>query len=53
MKRGPANGSADADRRALDALYDVAYQELRRLAASVRRGSADLSLSPTTLVNEA
>jgi RNA polymerase sigma factor (TIGR02999 family) len=53
MKRSQTDASSDTDRRALDALYDVAYQELRRLAASVRRGSSDLSLSPTTLVNEA
>jgi RNA polymerase sigma factor (TIGR02999 family) len=49
----PGAGSGAGDRQALDALYDVAYGELRRLAASVRRGSANVSLSPTTLVNEA
>jgi RNA polymerase sigma factor (TIGR02999 family) len=42
-----------ADRQALDRLYQLAYEELRRLAASVRRGSPGLSVSPTTLVNEA
>lgn len=33
-------------------MFSAAYEELRRLAASVRRGDA-VSLSPTTLVNEA
>jgi RNA polymerase sigma factor (TIGR02999 family) len=41
-----------AERRALDLLYSATYEELRRLAASVRRGSSS-TLSPTTLVNEA
>lgn len=36
----------------LDRLFSTAYEELRRLAANVRRGDA-VSLSPTTLVNEA
>jgi RNA polymerase sigma factor (TIGR02999 family) len=49
----PLAGSPEADREALDELYDAAYEELRRLASSVRRGSPNLSLSPTTLVNEA
>jgi len=40
-------------RRALDELYSATYEELRRLAASVRRGSPGLTISPTTLVNEA
>ncbi|HYU15047.1 MAG TPA: ECF-type sigma factor [Candidatus Acidoferrum sp.] len=41
------------ERRSLDDLYSAAYEQLRRLAASVRRGSPALTLSPTTLVNEA
>jgi RNA polymerase sigma factor (TIGR02999 family) len=41
------------ERRALDRLYTATYEELRRLAASVRRGSSLVTLSPTTLVNEA
>ncbi|MFL5294326.1 MAG: ECF-type sigma factor [Myxococcales bacterium] len=41
------------ERRALDLLYSATYEELRRLAASVRRGSALVTLTPTTLVNEA
>src|SRR3954469_20571818 len=41
------------ERRALDLLYSATYEELRRLAASVRRGSSLATLTPTTLVNEA
>jgi RNA polymerase sigma factor (TIGR02999 family) len=42
-------------RRALDDLYAVVYEELRRLAAAIRRGdgSGTLTLTPTALVNEA
>ncbi|HEV2749347.1 MAG TPA: ECF-type sigma factor [Gemmatimonadales bacterium] len=41
------------DRGALDHLFSVTYEELRRLASSVRRSDPNASLSPTTLVNEA
>jgi RNA polymerase sigma-70 factor, ECF subfamily len=41
------------DRQALDLLFSVAYEELRRLASSVRRDEASSTLSPTALVNEA
>jgi RNA polymerase sigma factor (TIGR02999 family) len=41
------------DRRALDHVFSVTYEELRRLASSVRRSDPNASLSPTTLVNEA
>jgi len=41
------------DRNALDHLFSVTYEELRRLASSVRRSDPNASLSPTTLVNEA
>jgi RNA polymerase sigma factor (TIGR02999 family) len=41
------------DREALDRLFSVTYEELRRLAASVRRGDRAASISPTMLVNEA
>jgi RNA polymerase sigma factor (TIGR02999 family) len=41
------------DREALDHLFSVTYEELRRLASSVRRDDSHASLSPTTLVNEA
>src|SRR5256885_1774348 len=45
-------GSPD-DARALDELFSVTYEELRRLASVVRRGDPSATLSPTALVNEA
>ncbi|WP_031499076.1 ECF-type sigma factor [Bryobacter aggregatus] len=41
------------DRAALDHLFSVTYEELRRLASLVRRRDPGATLSPTTLVNEA
>ena len=38
-------------RRELDDLFSAAYEELRRLAASVRRHDRSATLSPTALVN--
>ncbi|HEU5217391.1 MAG TPA: ECF-type sigma factor, partial [Gemmatimonadales bacterium] len=50
----PGDSSAPpGDREALDALFSAAYEELRRLAASVRRGDPGATVSPTGLVNEA
>ena len=46
-------GSPRADRQTLDQLFSVTYEELRRLASSVRRGDPSATLSPTALVNEA
>jgi RNA polymerase sigma factor (TIGR02999 family) len=46
-------GETEAERRALDHLFSVTYEELRRLASSVRRNDPGATLSPTTLVNEA
>jgi RNA polymerase sigma-70 factor, ECF subfamily len=46
-------GTGDAERGALDALFSAAYEELRRLASSVRRDDPGATLSPTGLVNEA
>jgi RNA polymerase sigma factor (TIGR02999 family) len=40
-------------RRALDQLFCVTYEELRRLASTVKRGDPSITLSPTALVNEA
>jgi RNA polymerase sigma factor (TIGR02999 family) len=40
-------------RRALDDLFSVTYEELRRLASSVRRGDPSATFTPTVLVNEA
>jgi RNA polymerase sigma factor (TIGR02999 family) len=47
------DGSPPEDRRTLDLLYSATYEELRRLASSVRRNSPGLSISPTTLVHKA
>ena len=41
------------ERHALDDLFSVAYEELRRLAAAVRRDDPGATISPTALVNEA
>lgn len=40
-------------RHALDQLFSVTYEELRRLASAVKRGDPSVTLSPTALVNEA
>jgi RNA polymerase sigma-70 factor, ECF subfamily len=44
---------APAQRKALDELFSLTYEELRRLASAVRRGDPSATLSPTVLVNEA
>ena len=49
----PAADSADSDRQALNELFSVTYEELRRLAGSVRRDDPGATMSPTALVNEA
>jgi len=41
------------DRDTLDHLFSATYEELRRLAASVRRTDPGATISPTALVNEA
>jgi RNA polymerase sigma factor (TIGR02999 family) len=50
---GPGTPAPGADRRALDERFSLAYEELRRLASSVRRGESSATLSPTALVHEA
>ena len=60
---GPANSNWNSEsdgrsgnveqRRALDELFSVTYEELRRLASSVKRGDPSCTLNPTALVNEA
>jgi len=44
---------ASLGRGDLDQLFSSTYEELRRLAASVRRGDPSATLTPTALVNEA
>jgi RNA polymerase sigma factor (TIGR02999 family) len=41
------------ERRSLDHLFSLTYEELRRLATSVKRGDPSNTLTPTALVNEA
>lgn len=43
----------DPERQALDELFSVTYEELRRLAAQVRRDDPGATVTPTALVNEA
>jgi RNA polymerase sigma factor (TIGR02999 family) len=43
----------EEERRALNDLFSLAYEELRRLASTVRRGDPGATLNPTALVNEA
>lgn len=53
----PPNGDIDGPEfdeiGTLDDLFSVAYEELRRLAAVVKRNDPGATLSPTALVNEA
>ncbi len=51
--QGGATSLPARERRALDEVFSAAYEELRRLAASVRRGDPSATLTPTALVNEA
>lgn len=46
------NGTPE-ERKELDFLFSITYEELRRLASSVKRSDPGATLSPTTLVNEA
>jgi RNA polymerase sigma factor (TIGR02999 family) len=41
------------EKQALDHLFSATYEELRRLASSVRRDDPSETLNPTALVNEA
>lgn len=48
------NGSSTEENRlALNDIFSAAYEELRRLASTVRRGDPRATLNPTALVNEA
>src|SRR5216683_3619136 len=54
--RAVARGDADQtarERQDLDRLFSLTYEELRRLASSVKRGDPSNTLSATALVNEA
>lgn len=47
------HSAADGDQEAFDRVFDVVYEELRRLARQVRRGRASETLNTTALVHEA
>jgi RNA polymerase sigma factor (TIGR02999 family) len=49
----PERPAADIDRGQLDDLFSVTYEELRRLAATVKGGDPAATLNPTALVHEA
>jgi RNA polymerase sigma factor (TIGR02999 family) len=54
--RAVARGDVDQtarERQDLDRLFSLTYEELRRLASSVKRGDPSNTLSATALVNEA
>jgi RNA polymerase sigma factor (TIGR02999 family) len=53
MGSEPGELDLPVERQALNDLFSLAYEELRRLASSVRRGDPSATLSPTALVNEA
>src|ERR1700743_1367665 len=44
--------SQPQDRKALDDLFSICYEELRRLASVILRGEHAARVTPTTLVNE-
>jgi RNA polymerase sigma factor (TIGR02999 family) len=48
----PADRVNLGSRRELDHQFSLAYEELRRLAATIRRGARDATLNPTALVNQ-
>ena len=48
-----ASGDFSSPRTTLDDMFSVAYEELRRLASSVKRSDPSATLNPTALVNEA
>jgi RNA polymerase sigma factor (TIGR02999 family) len=50
---GSHAGSGAEKRQALDDLFSLTYEELRRLASTVKRGDRSNTLNPTALVNEA
>jgi len=46
-------GLRSANRQAINDLFSLTYEELRRLASSVKRSDPSATLNPTALVNEA
>lgn len=52
FKTEEASGTPE-ERRTLDEMFSMTYEELRRVAASVKRNDPRATLNPTALVNEA
>ncbi|MCC6652288.1 MAG: sigma-70 family RNA polymerase sigma factor [Candidatus Eisenbacteria bacterium] len=50
---GPGDDEGAGARKAFDEVFSASYEELRRLAATVRRHEVASTLSPTALVHEA
>ena len=50
QEQGPGTKS---EKQTLDYLFSVTYEELRRLASTVKKSDASFTLNPTALVNEA
>ncbi len=48
-----SDGIAPEQSSSLNELFSLTYEELRRLASSVKRGDPSATLNPTALVNEA
>jgi RNA polymerase sigma factor (TIGR02999 family) len=48
-----SSNQALQERRALDDIFSLVYEELRRLASHIRRGDASVTLNSTALVHEA
>jgi RNA polymerase sigma factor (TIGR02999 family) len=49
----PDGSGAAETRRELDDLFSAAYEELRRIATTIKQRDGSLTLNPTALVNEA
>lgn len=49
----PEETGSTESRRTIDDLFSATYEELRRLASTIRHGDPSATLNPTALVNEA
>ena len=50
---GNQEPGSKAEKQTLDYLFSVTYEELRRLASTVKRNDASSTVNPTALENEA
>ncbi len=53
QRAGDETATNGAGRQAINDLFSVTYEEMRRLASSVKRSDPSATLNPTALVNEA